>query len=79
MNDVDDFTVVAQVMEEATEKELDLPKADKFLALDIMAWNNSWGDDVFQLEKVHPQWWTWLQKRRLEGNCPLTTKNIVID
>jgi hypothetical protein len=54
--EVDDFTVVAQSKEESTEKDLGLPKADKFLALDIMSCNNSWKDDVFALEKMPPQW-----------------------
>jgi hypothetical protein len=76
---VDDFTVIADITEEATAKGMDLPKADKFLALDIMSWNNSWGDDVFGLKKMPPQWWTWLQKRRSEGKCPLPLTNIMID
>ena len=77
--EVDDFTVVAQTKEESTEKDLGLPKADKFLALDIMSYNNSWKDDVFALEKMPPQWWTWLQKRRSEGRCQLPSETIVID
>lgn len=78
--EVDDFTVVAQSKEESTEKDLGLPKADKFLALDIMSYNKSWKDDVFALEKMPPQWWTWLQKRRSEGRCQsLPSDTIVID
>lgn len=77
--EVDDFTVVAHSKEESTEKDLGLPKADKFLALDIMSYNNSWKDDVFALEKMPPQWWTWLQKRRSEGMCQSPSDTIVID
>jgi len=74
------FEIIGQVTaEETTDKEMEVPKADKFLALDIMRWNQSWGDDVFALAKMPPQWFTWLQKRRAEGKCPLPLKAIVID
>lgn len=75
----DDFMIVGQAEEVAMEKQLGLPKVDKFLALDIMSWNNSWGDDVFALAKMPPQWWTWLQKRRSIGKCPMSETSIVID
>lgn len=74
------FTLIEQVVvEESTDKGMDLPRADKFLALDIMAWNKSWGDDVFALEKMPPQWFMWLQRRRAEGKCPPARKAIIID
>lgn len=74
------FTLIDQVAaDETTDKAMELPRADKFLALDIMAWNKSWGDDVFALEKMPPQWVTWLQRRRAEGKCPPARKPIVID
>jgi hypothetical protein len=75
----DGFAIVPEFTEESAEKALDLPRVHKFLALDIMSWNNSWGDDVFALEKMPPQWWTWLEKRRAEGKCPLPATKIVID
>ena len=75
-----DFTIVEHVtVEETTEKGMELPRADKFLALDIMAWNKSWGDDVFAFEKMPPQWSTWLQRRRAEGKCPPPVHSIIID
>jgi hypothetical protein len=75
-----DFTIVEHVTaEETTEKGMELPQADKFLALDIMAWNKSWGDDVFAFEKMPPQWSTWLQRRRAEGKCPPPVHSIIID
>ena len=75
-----DFTIVEHAgVEETTEKGMELPRADKFLALDIMAWNKSWGDDVFALEKMPPLWWTWLQRRRAEGKCPPAVKSIIVD
>ena len=74
------FTIIDEVTaEETTDRGMDLPKAYKFLALDIMSWNKSWGDDVFALEKMPPEWWTWIQKRRAQGKCPLPLKTIVID
>jgi hypothetical protein len=75
----DDFTIIGQVEEDTMEKQLRLPKVDKFLALDIMYWNKSWGDDALALAKMPPQWWTWLQKRRSEGKCAMPETNIVID
>jgi len=79
--DVDnEFAIVEHASaEETTEKGMELPRVDKFLALDIMSWNGSWGDDVFALEKMPPQWWTWLQKRRAEGKCPPAVHTIIID
>jgi hypothetical protein len=75
----DDFMIVGQVEDDTMEKQLELPKADKFLALDIMSWNKSWGDDAFALAKMPPQWWIWLQKRRSEGKCSMPESTIVID
>jgi hypothetical protein len=75
----DGFAIVPEFTGESAEKALDLPRVHKFLALDIMSWNNSWGYDVFALEKMPPQWWTWLEKRRAEGKCPLPATKIVID
>jgi hypothetical protein len=72
----DEFTVISEMKE---EKPMELPRADKFLALDIMSWNNSWEDDVFALKKMPPQWWTWLQQRRTEGKFPPAKVSVVID
>jgi len=76
--DMDGFTFV-EGLETKTSAALEIPKADKFLALDIMSWNKSWGDDVFAVEKMPPRWWTWLQNRRAEGVVPKPDFEIVID
>ena len=76
--DMDGFTFV-EGLETKTSAALEIPKADKFLALDIMSWNKSWGDDVFAVEKMPPPWWTWLQNRRAEGIAPKPDFEIVID
>ena len=56
-----------------------IPKADKFLALDIMSYNNSWRDDVFAEAKMPPEWYTWLEKRRAENKCLVGDLIITID
>ena len=54
---------------DSNEKEMKLiskrlpERNDKFLAKDIMAWNNGWKDDAFANGKV-PGWLQWLQFRR---------------
>ena len=72
----DEFTMVELARE---VKGMEIPRADKFLALDIMSWNGSWEDDVFALRKMPPQWWAWLQKRRAQGICPPPEAEVVID
>ncbi|KAJ3336806.1 hypothetical protein HDU93_002120 [Gonapodya sp. JEL0774] len=42
----------------------------KFLAKDIIAWNNAWNDDAFAGGK-RPGWLRWLKLRRLRGDIPL--------
>jgi hypothetical protein len=45
----------------------------KFLAKDIMAWNNAWGDDAFAPGKV-PGWVQWLEARqKLQIRLPQST------
>jgi hypothetical protein len=72
----DGFELIAGVEESG---RMQLPRVDKFLALDIMSWNNSWGDDVFAAKKMPPEWWTWLEKRRSEGKCAPPKHGIVVD
>ncbi|KAH7067910.1 hypothetical protein FB567DRAFT_555508 [Paraphoma chrysanthemicola] len=45
---------------------VDVPgHVQKFLAKDIMAWNNAWKDDAFACGRI-PGWEEWLQKRAVE-------------
>ena len=49
-----------------TGSELDIQAVHKFLAKDIMAWNNAWEDDAFAGGKI-PGWVEYLARIRLES------------
>ncbi|KAJ3070410.1 hypothetical protein HK102_006673 [Quaeritorhiza haematococci] len=75
---VDDYNLLCDVLAQLRRmykeaaalegvEEVELPgPCHKFLAKDIMAYNQSWGDDAFANGKV-PGWVGWLQRRRAEG------------
>jgi hypothetical protein len=45
---------------------MQLPRVDKVPALDIMSWNNSWGDDMFASEEMTAAMVEQLERRRSE-------------
>ena len=47
----------------AAGKPVDIGPCYKFLAKDIMAWNDAFKDDAFAPGRV-PGWYTWLMQRR---------------
>ncbi|KAI4235948.1 MAG: hypothetical protein L6R40_006316 [Gallowayella cf. fulva] len=68
---VDEYNLLCDIMrmlcQAAKTKGLAHPGAvRKFLAKDIMAWNQSFGDDAFA-DGVVPGWETWLAERRETG------------
>ncbi|KAF2276481.1 uncharacterized protein EI97DRAFT_433315 [Westerdykella ornata] len=70
---VDDYnllcTILAQLREDARYEGVeDLPgPTRKFLAKDILHWNNAWGDDAFA--GAEPGWKAWIHKRGLGGDA----------
>ncbi|KAL9608123.1 MAG: hypothetical protein Q9167_007030 [Letrouitia subvulpina] len=68
---VDEYNVLCDIYgrlcKAGREQGLSVPgPVHKFLAKDIMAWNQSFGDDAFANGKV-PGWEPWLAKRRASG------------
>lgn len=65
---VDKYNLLCDILSELKEKArgfgtTELPGPEhKFLAKDIMAWNNGWADDAFANGKI-PGWETWLHDR----------------
>jgi hypothetical protein len=59
--------ILAQLQEQAKDEGLvHVPgHVQKFLAKDIMAWNNAWKDDAFACGKI-PGWEVWLKNRAVE-------------
>lgn len=67
---VDKYNLLCDILSELKSKArgvgtTELPgPVHKFLAKDIMAWNNGWADDAFANGKI-PGWETWLRDREL--------------
>ena len=69
--DVDQYNLLCDILGKlrraAFTAGLEAPgSAHKFLAKDIMVWNDSFADDAFACGKV-PGWEVWLARRRAEG------------
>lgn len=68
---VDEYNLLCDVLKtlcgKAKDLGLEMPgPVRKFLAKDIMAWNEAFGDDAFAGGRV-PGWETWLAERREKG------------
>ncbi|KAF2002094.1 hypothetical protein P154DRAFT_521242 [Amniculicola lignicola CBS 123094] len=69
---VDDYNLLCDVLSDLRAQARDQGIADvpgmtkKFLAKDIMHWNNAWADDAFAGEE-RPGWEEWIDKRKLLG------------
>ena len=69
---VDDYNLLADILSRLKATAMnqgveEVPgKVRKFLAKDIMHYNNSFADDAFASD-VPPGWETWLAKRRVDG------------
>lgn len=68
---VDDYNLLCDILNtlcgKAKEERLEMPgPVRKFLAKDIMSWNQSFDDDAFAGGRV-PGWETWLAERREKG------------
>lgn len=69
---VDQYNMLCDILAELKRKAQDMGISDlpgpvhKFLAKDIMSWNNAWGDDAFANGKI-PGWETWLSDRAIDG------------
>ena len=68
---VDDYSLLCDILNtlcsKAKEEGLEMPgPVRKFLAKDIMAWNQAFDDDAFAGGRV-PGWETWLAERREKG------------
>ena len=65
---VDEYNLLCDILSELKNKGRDMAISDlpgpvhKFLAKDIMAWNNAWAEDAFANGKI-PGWETWLEHR----------------
>ena len=80
---VDQYNMLCDVLrklrDEAKSKDLPAPgPVHKFLAKDIMSWNDSWADDAFANDKV-PGWEIWLAERRSAGVVPGNSFDLVTD
>lgn len=68
---VDDYNLLCDILNtlcgKAKEEGVKMPgPVRKFLAKDIMAWNEAFGDDAFAGGRV-PGWEPWLAERRVKG------------
>ena len=67
---VDEYNLLCDILHQLKENAKDqglnevLGPVHKFLAKDIMHWNNAWGDDAFANGKI-PGWEVWLRERSL--------------
>ena len=69
---VDEYNKLCDILRALREKaggegkEVRLGPVRKFLAKDILYWNQAWGDDAFA-EGFEPGWVGWLERRRKGG------------
>ncbi|KAK9825338.1 hypothetical protein WJX74_010788 [Apatococcus lobatus] len=68
-NQLVDILRILKTRAEQAGQPVSIAPCYKFLAKDIMAWNDAWGDDAFSPGRV-PGWEGWLKNRRSMGVLP---------